>query len=228
MDGSLSGYSVKIARWGGLAAAAGGIAWITAGVFALIYGQSVVTDAGRVYQMLAGLTLTIASLLLCGGILGLYFQTSRRGVRAGWLRWTALAGLLIAVVVILVSAIDLIRVLFLAPIITGTLGVPELSSGFVGRNAIAISTLLLGLVGLRVGVLGALRGLPLGIGLLMISHIIYLLLVTPFFLIETPEGIQLDFLAYSGLLFFFFLLPFGFAGAGWVLLGLLLWTRAEQ
>lgn len=228
MDSRVSALSARVTRWGGLSAAIGGVVWIFTGVLVWIYGQLLLTESGRAYQTLAGLTFTVAPLLLSGGVLGLYAQILRRPLQARRLRWTAVTGVSIVGIVVLVSVVELARIFFLAPIFTGAVGVPGLLSGSIGHYAVALSIILLGIVGLRMGVLGPLKGLPLGIGLLMISPVFYVLLSTPFFLIGGSEGTQLGFLGSLGLAFFFFLLPFGIAGVCWVLFGYVLWSRRRQ
>lgn len=192
-----------------------------------VYGQLLLTETGRAYQTLVGLTFTIAPLLLSGGILGLYSQIPRRPVRDRPSRRLTVIGASIVGVVVLVSVVELVRVFLLAPVFAGTVGVPGLLSGSVGHYGIALSMILLGVAGMRARIFGRFKGLPLGIGLLMMSPLFYLLLSLPFFLVGSPDEFHLDFLAYSGLAIFFFLLPFGIAGAGWVVFGLLPWSRAE-
>jgi hypothetical protein len=253
---TLVGSSPKLVRWGGLAAAAGGVLLIAYGVLSWVnetrlYGE--VTDIGgekQGPQWALGLVNDVSYLLFLGGLAGLFGlleharragprqATSARSLSLAW--WAAVAGL---VLIGLAAAATVANLVQLSTVGMVTLG-GDVPRGSFLDVALGVATwlmvwglplgiVLLGAAVLMWGLLGRWSALPLAVGLLMKPLLGYFL----FYLLALVTGADIsdgDIVTYptswpnwSG--FYTYVVPNAIIGTSWVLLGWVLGSgRAER
>ncbi|MDQ3638096.1 MAG: hypothetical protein M3426_08905 [Actinomycetota bacterium] len=255
---TLVGSSPKLFRWGGLAAAAGGVLLIASGVLswvneALLYGEVTAIGGDKLGpQWALGLIQAVGYLLFLGGLAGLFGLLERarrtRPRQAGSVRslsltlayCSAVAGI---VLIGLAAAATVASVVQLSTVGVVTIGggIPRGSflhmaldvSAWLMLSGLPLGIVLLGVAVLRWGLLRRWSVLPLAIGLLMKPLLGYF----TFYLLALVTGADIS----DGDImlvptpwpdwsgFYTYVVDNAIIGTSWVLLGWVLWSsRAER
>jgi hypothetical protein len=209
-EGSQIMFSPKVALWGGLASAFGGVFWLM---------LAIAPDSGADSGLLSAFVLGL------GGLAGLYSQQARQGGRLG------LAGFILGIAGTVLAFADglwgFISGRLSAPTIgsepvLAALSVLILSLAFI---ILGIGLSLLGVASLRAKILNRWRGLPLGLGLL---NIVQGVTFWQAFYVPLSQG-RNPFHPWNsgnfGLVVVF--VVFALLGLGWMALGIVLMIAAD-